>query len=193
MTGWISLLGWVALVAVNSVIESQLILALAQLEHPGCVPQRWHRFFIHIAVTILAFLINAFGSRLLPMNNQVVLASIMAGFIVINITALACAAPDHAGAEFVFTNFTNSTGWPDGLAWLLGLLQGGLALTAFDAVAHMVSRDHLPLEMEAYTDALTDRGDTKRIDRRAKYYGVLSVHRHQHGFLLPHHHAFRLW
>jgi hypothetical protein len=26
----------------------------------------------------------------------------------------------------------------DGLAWLLGLLQGGLGLTGYDAVAHMI-------------------------------------------------------
>lgn len=26
----------------------------------------------------------------------------------------------------------------DGLAWLLGLLQGGFGLTGFDAVAHMI-------------------------------------------------------
>ncbi|TVY57347.1 Choline transport protein [Lachnellula cervina] len=30
------------------------------------------------------------------------------------------------------------TGWPDGIAWLLGLLQAGLGLTGFDAVAHMI-------------------------------------------------------
>ncbi|KAF7189228.1 putative amino-acid permease C15C4.04c [Pseudocercospora fuligena] len=138
VTGWISLSGWVALVAVNSVIESQLILAIAQLEHPGYVPERWHQFLIYIAVTILDFLINAFGSKLLPIINQVALGWSLVGFVVISITALACAAPDYASAEFVFTNFTNSTGWPDGLAWLLGLLQGGLALTAFDAVAHMI-------------------------------------------------------
>jgi len=38
----------------------------------------------------------------------------------------------------VFREFINETGWPDGIAWLLGLLQAGLGLTGFDAVAHMV-------------------------------------------------------
>ncbi|RAL58596.1 hypothetical protein DID88_003956 [Monilinia fructigena] len=31
-----------------------------------------------------------------------------------------------------------ASGWPDGVAWLLGLLQAGLGLTGFDAVAHMI-------------------------------------------------------
>ena len=31
-----------------------------------------------------------------------------------------------------------SAGWPDGIAWLLGLLQAGLGVTGYDAVAHMI-------------------------------------------------------
>lgn len=30
-------------------------------------------------------------------------------------------------AEFVFTVFTNETGWPDGVAWMLGLLQSAVS------------------------------------------------------------------
>ncbi|RJE26323.1 Gaba permease [Aspergillus sclerotialis] len=60
------------------------------------------------------------------------------GFVVTSITVLACASPDYNSARFVFANFINQTGWPDGIAWLLGLLQGGLGVTAFDAVAHMI-------------------------------------------------------
>ena len=138
VTGWINLSGSVALVATNSVIESQLILYIAQLEHPGYEPQRWHQFLIYIAVTVIAFLINAFGSKVLPLINQVALAWSLTGFVVISITILACAAPHYASAECVFTNFSNDTGWPNGLSWLLGLLQGGLGLTGFDAVAHMI-------------------------------------------------------
>ncbi|KAJ9656043.1 hypothetical protein H2198_005203 [Neophaeococcomyces mojaviensis] len=138
VTGWINLSGWVALVATNGVIESQLILYITQLLHPNYEPQRWHQFLIYIAVTMIAFLINAFGSRLLPHINSFALAWSIAGFIIISVVLLATAAPDYATASYVFTNFTNSTGWPDGLAWLLGLLQGGLGLTGFDAVAHMI-------------------------------------------------------
>lgn len=43
------------------------------------------------------------------------------------------AAPDYATREYLFATFLNETGWPDGIAWLLGLLQGGLGLTGSDA------------------------------------------------------------
>jgi len=60
------------------------------------------------------------------------------GFVIISITLLACASPNYSSSKFVFTEFINETGWPDGIAWLLGLLQAGLGLTGFDAVAHMI-------------------------------------------------------
>jgi choline transport protein len=40
-------------------------------------------------------------------------------------------------AAYVFTNFNNETGWSDGMAWILGLLQAALSLIGFDAVLHM--------------------------------------------------------
>ena len=66
------------------------------------------------------------------------------GFGVICITLLACSSPNYQSGSFVYRDFFNETGWPDGLAWLLGLLQGGLGLTGFDAVAHMIEEIPAP-------------------------------------------------
>ena len=44
---------------------------------------------------------------------------------------------EKTDAEFVFTNFQNQTGWPDGMSWMLGLLQSALSLIGFDVVLHM--------------------------------------------------------
>jgi choline transport protein len=60
------------------------------------------------------------------------------GFVVISITLLACASPNYQSGDFVYRQWINETGWPGGIAWLLGLLQGGLGLTGYDAVAHMI-------------------------------------------------------
>ena len=55
--------------------------------------------------------------------------------VVISILLLALCP--KATADFVFTSFDNQTGWPDGMAWLLGLLQPALSLIGFDVVMHM--------------------------------------------------------
>jgi choline transport protein len=138
ITGWINVSGWIALVCSGGLLGSQLIVGVIALFNPTYVSERWHQFLIYIAYTIAAFLINAFMNDLLPHINRGAITWSIAGFVVICITILACASPNYSSGKFVFTDFINETGWPDGIAWLLGLLQGGLGLTGYDAVAHMI-------------------------------------------------------
>ncbi|KAJ5092463.1 hypothetical protein NUU61_007333 [Penicillium alfredii] len=138
ITGWINVAGWVALVATNSLLSSQLIVGIISSLHKDYEPQRWHQFLIYIGLTLAAFIINAFMNSILPVIYRGAFMWSIGGFVVVSITVLACASPDYNSAYFVFCDFVNTTGWPDGIAWLLGLLQGGLGVTAFDAVAHMI-------------------------------------------------------
>ncbi|KAL3249038.1 hypothetical protein ABHI18_011801 [Aspergillus niger] len=114
VTGWINVAGWVALVATNALLSCELIAGIVSSVYPDFVWQRWQEFLIYVGYTLLAFVINAFMNSVLPIIYR---------------GAFTC---------FVFCDFVNQTGWPDGVAWLLGLLQGGLGVTAFDAVAHMI-------------------------------------------------------
>jgi choline transport protein len=138
VTGWINLTGWVALVATNSSLASTLIINIISLYNENYDFKRWHQFLIYLGITATSFSVNAFMQRLLPHVNGVALTWSIAGFLIISITVLACAAPNYASGKYVFATWINETGWPDGIAWLLGLLQGGLGLTGFDAVAHMI-------------------------------------------------------
>lgn len=138
ITGWINVSGWIALTATGGLLGSQLVIGVISLYHPNFDPQRWQQFLIYIGYTLAAFFINAFLTRLLPIITQTAFIWSVVGFAVISITVLACASPNFQSASFVYGNFLNQVGWPNGLAWLLGLLQGALSLTGFDAVAHMI-------------------------------------------------------
>ncbi|KAI9374179.1 amino acid/polyamine transporter I [Aspergillus egyptiacus] len=138
ITGWINVAGWVALVATNSLLSSDLIVGIISAMHPSYEPEPWHQFLIYIGLTLGAFVINAFMNSALPVIYRGAFIWSIGGFVLVSITVLACASPDYNTAQFVFANFVNTTGWPDGIAWLLGLLQGGLGVTAFDSVAHMI-------------------------------------------------------
>ncbi|KAF2197540.1 amino acid permease [Delitschia confertaspora ATCC 74209] len=138
ITGWINVSGWIALVASGGLLGSQLILGVISMMHPSYSPQRWHQFLIYIGYNIFAFIVNAFLNSSLAYVNKAAITWSILGFVVISITVLACASPNYSSGEFVFRHFINETGWPDGIAWLLGLLQGGLGLTGYDAVAHMI-------------------------------------------------------
>ncbi|CZR69002.1 related to HNM1-Choline permease [Phialocephala subalpina] len=138
ITGWINTSGWIALVASGGLLGSQLIVGIISLVNANYTPQRWHQFLIYIGYNLVAFLINAFMTGALPLVTRGAFIWSILGFVVISITVLSCSSPNYSSAEFVFTEFLNETGWPDGIAWLLGLLQAGLGLTGFDAVAHMI-------------------------------------------------------
>ena len=143
ITGWINVSGWIALVASAGLLGSQLVMGAISFYSPDFVPQRWHQFLIYIGYTLVAFFLNAFANHLLPYFTKASLVWSIAGFALISITVLACASPSRGGAGFnsgslVYTEFDNATGWPDGVAWLLGLLQAGLGLTGYDGVAHMI-------------------------------------------------------
>lgn len=57
------------------------------------------------------------------------------GVVVISVVLLSMS--EKTDAEFVFTSFQNKTGWPDGMSWILGLLQSALSLIGYDVVLHM--------------------------------------------------------
>ena len=137
--GWINVGGWIALTATGGLLGSQLIVGIISFMTPAYTAQRWHQFLIYIGYNLFAFLLNAFGALILPMFTKAAFIWSIAGFAIICITLLACASPDYQSGSFVYRDFINQTGWPDGLAWLLGLLQGGLGLTGFDAVIHSLS------------------------------------------------------
>jgi choline transport protein len=138
ITGWINTGGWIALVATGGLLGSQLVVGVIGLMNPDYSPAPWHQFLIYIGYNTFAFLVNAFLTSALNIFNKAAITWSIAGFAIICITILACASPNYNSGDLVFRTFTNSTGWPDGIAWLLGLLQGGLGLTGYDAVAHMI-------------------------------------------------------
>lgn len=136
--GWINVGGWIALTASGGLLGSQFIIEIITFVHPNYVNQSWHQFLVYIGYYVVAFLINAFFTSLLPVITKGAFIWSMAGFMIICITVLATASPDYNSGDFVFGTFINTTGWPNGVAWLLGLLQAGFGLTGFDGVAHMI-------------------------------------------------------
>ena len=128
ITGWINTSGWVALVATGGLLGSQIVIGIISLENPNYSSQRWQQFLIYVGYTLFAFVVNAVGGKLLPYFNKAAFIWSVSGFAIICIAVLGTSSPNYASADFVFRQFINETGWPDGIAWLLGLLQGALSL-----------------------------------------------------------------
>lgn len=56
---------------------------------------------------------------------------------VVIISIILLSMSEKTDAKQVFTDFNNETGWSDGVAWILGLLQSALSLIGFDVVLHL--------------------------------------------------------
>ncbi|RPB08284.1 amino acid transporter [Morchella conica CCBAS932] len=139
MCGWINCSGWVFLVATGGSLASQMVVGIASLLDPEYVATPGQMLSVYVAFTVTAFAINVFGSRVLPIFSRFAFIWSVSGVIVISATLLfSSAGTGYQSPSFVFTKFVNHTGWPNGIAWSLGLLQGSLALTGYDAVAHMI-------------------------------------------------------
>lgn len=154
MSGWLGTAGWIALTATAPLSSVQILVAIIQLFHPEFNPSNWFTFIIYMAVSIFSTLINIFGIHIMGKLNIASLYWSITGAIVIFVTLISVAGKDGQlrDAKFIFATFLNDTGWPDGVAWIMGLLMTQFALVGADGAAHLVDeiqnpRKYAPLAM----------------------------------------------
>ncbi len=113
----------------------------------------WKTYLIFMAILTFCTAGNIWGNKILgrwndaactcsrlprafcvPALTFAVSWSILA-VVIISIVVLATS--EKTSGAYVFGSFQNSTGWPDGISWILGLLQSALSLIGFDAALHM--------------------------------------------------------
>lgn len=68
--GMVSALSWVAIAAAITMLDAQLIIALAILWNPGYGPERWHYFLVAQAFSAILLLVNIFVTKRLPWINS---------------------------------------------------------------------------------------------------------------------------
>ncbi|MGI5341554.1 amino acid permease [Streptomyces sp. CA-181903] len=135
-TGWLNLLGLLGGIAAQDYGIATFADAWANLQF-GYVPTPRSSLALCAVILALHAVLNLFGARL--MN---VLASLsawwhLAGAVVI-VGALALVPSHHQPAGFVFSGFTNNTGWSSPVyVVLLGMLLPCFALAGYDTSAHL--------------------------------------------------------
>ncbi|KAI5363499.1 Putative amino acid/polyamine transporter I [Septoria linicola] len=134
--GWLSALGWQALIAATVYASSVLVFELTALNNSNFTYGRWHVTLLMIGIGLFGTLFNTFGAKRLPLLEGVVLCVLIFGFFCI-IVPLWVLAPKASAGE-VFTQFSNFGGWPSiGTACLVGQLTAISAFAGSDAPAHL--------------------------------------------------------
>ena len=115
---------------------SELVVQMYFLYHPNYVIQSWNIFVVLIIITWACIAATIFCNRWLPYLQQFGMFMVLVGGLV-TIIVLAAMPKQHASTAFVFTDWSNTTGWGSGVAFLTGVLNGAFTIGTPDAVTHM--------------------------------------------------------
>ncbi|KIN05299.1 hypothetical protein OIDMADRAFT_39600 [Oidiodendron maius Zn] len=136
MTGWMTVLGWQALVASTAYISGTLIQAVVVLTIPSYEPHNWHGTLIVFAVLCWGMLINTSARKLLPVLEGPILCVHILGFFGVLVPLVVLSS--HRASSDVWGAFENAGGWPtEGLSTMIGLLMSIFLFTGVDGAIHM--------------------------------------------------------
>lgn len=154
ITGWTTVLAWVATVASGGFLTASMIQAVSLVNWPSYadVVARWQVTLISWAVVLICVLFNTVVGRFLPkVEGSFVLLHIL-GFFAILIP-LVYYAPKATAAE-VFgpsTGYQNQGMWPTyGISFMVGTVNPALAFAGADAAVHVSTQPHLPKYLSRY-------------------------------------------
>ncbi|KAF1812576.1 amino acid transporter [Eremomyces bilateralis CBS 781.70] len=134
--GILANLSWIAIGAAIIVIPSQQIPAIVTYYHPEFVLQKWHAFLIYESFGFIVVLYNVLALKKLPRTHDIGFATTIIMFIISTLGLFIRSSP-KASHTFVWTTFSNSTGWPDGVCFLTALLTTSFIFAGLDAALHM--------------------------------------------------------
>ncbi|KAM3414001.1 hypothetical protein BST61_g10665 [Cercospora zeina] len=84
-----------------------------------------------------SLMVNVYGESFLAHSNNAAGVLHLSGFVVA-VVVMGVMTKDMHSASYVFTNFSNTSGWSsDGVSWLVGLLSTIYPFLGYDAAAHL--------------------------------------------------------
>lgn len=135
----VGILAWassVCIVASGTLLTPQMAIGMYILRRPDFIYKPWMGFLGFQAMNIFVFFFNTV-ERFLPVFSRASMAWSATSIFVIFIAILARSS-SHQSAEFVFTNFTNLSGWNSSvIAALTGIIGINWGYSCLDACTHL--------------------------------------------------------
>ncbi|KAL2057520.1 hypothetical protein ABVK25_001904 [Lepraria finkii] len=121
ITGWLTSIAWVAVLATGSIYVGTIIQGLIILNYPDYESQKWQGTLLCWLVIAVAVFVNTVVSGLLPIIEGIILVFHVLGFVAVLIL-LVYLAP-HGSVATVFQTSLNEGGWPtQGLSYCVGFI-----------------------------------------------------------------------
>ncbi|KAJ5724811.1 hypothetical protein N7493_006539 [Penicillium malachiteum] len=133
---WFAILEWLFVVCSTTIYPAQLTAEIAFLWHPEYDCTRWQIYLIYVALLLLGTCMIIFCHRWMPRIETLFCWSSLLAFGTFVLT-LAAASPTKQPASTVFAGWKNSSGWSDGMSFLLDVGQGMWIYVCLDAATHL--------------------------------------------------------
>ncbi|CAM0140795.1 unnamed protein product [Umbelopsis sp. WA50703] len=136
LTGWFNWLGLTVAITSADLGISQYIASIIAINNPDYNASVYWQYGIFLVILLAHGMINSMHIKYNGVFNQASLWWHIIGTLLIITVALAL-TPNKPSAKWVFSFFENDTGFPDGYAFFIGLLQCQYTLSGYDSAAHM--------------------------------------------------------
>lgn len=135
ITAWTSLVTeWVCVVcsAFSVAVQCQ---AYAVFANPDYDAKRWHATLIYWFVLGIFLTFNIYGVRQMMYLNYTIICIHIIGYLAIIISCTAT-NKNFNSAAYAFGGFSNLSGWPDGIAWCVGILTTSMGFLGIETAVH---------------------------------------------------------
>lgn len=135
-SGWLTVIAWIATLAVGMIFVGTIIQGVAILDNPGYTNKEWHGTLLSWAVVGVAVFINTVVAGLLPFLEGMILFLHIMGFVAIMISLIYLS--DHSSGSDVFFRQLNQGNFPtQGLSYLVGYVGNVATFVGADAAVHV--------------------------------------------------------
>lgn len=144
-TGWINFYGWMFGLASLVQVAANTSVQLYAVYDADFIPESWHVYTAYILVVLLGTMLIILTNRKIPYTQHLGLFLVVVGGL-ITIIVVSVSPPRHASNGFVWGSFkdNNLTGWNDGVAFMLGVLNGAFTIGTPDSITHMADEVKSP-------------------------------------------------
>ncbi|KAJ4039208.1 hypothetical protein NW756_009678 [Fusarium oxysporum] len=140
MVGLISWASGLCVTASVDLIVAQIILGMVASAHPSFIVKPWITFIGYQLVNLLAFGFNFF-EQCLPWCSKALLIYTPSMIFAIFVSLLAGDSHKQSASTF-FVDLKNVSGWPAGVAFLIGFNPSAWSFSCLDSITHLA--DEIP-------------------------------------------------
>lgn len=136
ITGWLTVIAWIAVVASGIISSGTLLQGLIILNYPGYVTHQWQDVLYGWAILAVAIFVNVVVASSLPFIEGCVLAVHVMGFIAVLIPLIYLSP--HGTASDVFFRSLNEGNWSSqGISYCVGFIGNVVTFVGADAAVHV--------------------------------------------------------